>query len=262
MAALLGGPAWRPSVGIIPGVPGLDNRNRARLLLAATPLVPLLALIPGGRWLLPLVAPLTLYQWFARRVRFGDYFGAWKLGMLWAGLLSLGVIALTYLWPGSAGDGILFGEPYRAEMFGWIETGVGKENTPSAFIPEHLLHLGVFVLLTWASGGYLGLALGAALVAYMSYFVGSYGAAGEPFSAQWFLGPVVAWVPWSVLRVAAFVLLGTLFTRPLLSRRLWPFERQEAILFTLALSGILGDILLKSFTAPQYGLFLRQLAGW
>lgn len=240
----------------------LDSLARARLLLAATPLVPFVVLVPGGRWLLPVVAPLTLYVWFARRVRLGDYLGAWKIGMLWAGLLSLGVVALVYLLPGAAEAGILHGEPYRREMFGWIETGLGKENTPSLFIPEHLLHLGLFVLLTWASGGYLGLVLGAALVAYMSYFVGSYAVTLEPFLLRYAAGPVLAWVPWSVLRVAAFVLLGTVFSRPLLMRRPWPFERREAQLLALALSGIVGDIVIKAFAAPAYGLFLRGLAGW
>jgi hypothetical protein len=240
----------------------LDSLARARLLLAATPLVPFVVLVPGGRWLLPVVAPLTLYVWFARRVRLGDYLGAWKIGMLWAGLLSLGVVALVYLLPGTAEAGILHGEPYRREMFGWIETGIGKENTPSLFIPEHLLHLGLFVLLTWASGGSLGLVLGAALVAYMSYFVGSYAAALEPFLLRYAAGPVLAWVPWSVLRVAAFVLLGAVFSRPLLVRRPWPFERREAQLLALALSGIVGDIVIKAFAAPAYGLFLRGLAGW
>lgn len=232
----------------------LDSLARARLLLAATPLVPFVVLVPGGRWLLPVVAPLTLYVWFARRVRLGDYLGAWKIGMLWAGLLSLGVVALVYLLPGAAETGILHGEPYRREMFGWIETGIGKENTPSLFIPEHLLHLGLFVLLTWASGGYLGLVLGAALVAYMSYFVGSYAVAVDALV----LGPLVAWVPWSVLRVAAFVLLGVVFAKPLLVRRPWPFARRETVLFGLALSGILGDLVIKALAAPAYGLFLRH----
>jgi len=243
-------------------VPRLDSLARARLLLATTPLVALVALLPGGRWLFPAVAPLTLYVWFARRVRFGDYLGAWKIGMLWAGLLSLGVVALVHLLPEAAAGGILYGEPYRREMFGWIETGVGKETTPSAFIPEHLLHLGLFVLLTWASGGYLGLVLGAALVAYMSYFVGSYGATIEAPLVRYLAAPVLAWVPWSVLRVAAFVLAGVVFSRPLLVRRPFPFERREAMLLALALTGIVGDIVIKTLTAPAYGAFLHGLAGW
>jgi hypothetical protein len=215
-----------------------------------------MGLLPGGRWALPLLAPLTLYPAFAERVRRRDYLGAWSLGLLWALLLSVGVIVLVSLRPGAAGEAILHGEAYRKEMFGWIATGEAPENHPGVFIPIHLLHLAVFLLLTWASAGYLGLALGAALVGYMSYFVGSYAVA----SAHPILGAVAAWVPWSVLRVFAFVLLGCLFARPFLLRRAWPFERPEYQLMALAASGLLVDILMKSLLAPSYGLFLRQLA--
>jgi hypothetical protein len=226
-------------------------------LLPLTLLLPLLTAVPGGSWALPLVAPLTLWPAFRERVRAQDYLGAWTLGMAWALLLSAGVILLVLWWPEAARAGILHGEAYRQEMFGWVRTGVAPENSPRLFIPQHLLHLGVFLLLTWASGGYLGLVLGAFLVAYMSYFVGSYAAAsGHPF-----LGAILAWVPWSVVRVCSFVLLGALFSRPLLARRLWPFERWEVRLMALAFAGLLVDILVKAFFAPSYGLFLRQLGG-
>lgn len=238
-------------------MPSLTPLARGRLLLAATPLVPLLAVVPGGGWLLPLAAPLTVYGWFRRRVVAGDYPGAWRLGLAWAALLSLGVIALTELLPEAAARGIVHGEAYRTEMFQWIATGLGRENDPRAFVPQHLLHLGLFILLTWISGGYLGLALGAALVGYMSYFVGSYAAA----SGHLLAGALAAWVPWSVLRVAAFVLIGAVLARPLLVRRRWPFGRREGMLLALAATGILGDLVVKALLAPTYGLFLRQLAG-
>jgi hypothetical protein len=226
-------------------------------LLPLTLLLPLLAGVPGGRWALPLAAPLTLWPVFRERVRARDYLGAWTLGMAWAVLLSAGVILLALWWPEAARAGILHGDDYRREMLGWISTGVAPENSPRLFIPQHLLHLGVFLLLTWVSGGYLGLVLGAFLVAYMSYFVGSYAAvSGHPV-----LGSVLAWVPWSVVRVCAFVLLGALFARPLAARRIWPFERWEVQLMALAFAGILVDILVKSFFAPSYGIFLRQLGG-
>jgi hypothetical protein len=113
------------------------------------------------------------------------------------------------------------------------------------------------VVLCWVSGGYLGLVLGAVLMGYMSYFVGSYAAAaGAPL-----LGSLVAWVPWSVIRVLAFILVGCLFARPLLVRRIWPFERRELRLLLLGLAGILADILLKALAADTYGVFLRGLAG-
>jgi hypothetical protein len=225
-------------------------------LLLLTPFLPLLVLLPGGGWLLSLLSPLTVYPSFTARVRERDYWGAWRIGILWALLLSAGVILLVFLMPEAARGGIVQGERYRQEMFGWIATGEGKENDWRQFLPEHLFHLAVFLLLTWASGGYLGLVLGAILTAYMSYFVGSYAAAsGHPL-----LGSLAAWVPWSVIRVCAFVLFGALFARPLLVRKAWPFERLEYRLMALAAMGIAADILIKIIVARPYGLFLRQMA--
>lgn len=227
-------------------------------LLALTPFVPALAAIPAwGRWVLPLCAPLTVYPAFAARVRRADYAGAWVLGMSWAVLLSVGVIALVETWPHAAAAGVLRGEPYRVEMFGWIATGVAPENDWRQFVPIHLEHLVLFLLLTWVSGAYLGLVLGAALVGYMSYFVGSYAvASGHPLA-----GAVAAWVPWSVLRVMAFVLLGCLFARPLLGGgRVWLFGRREAKLLALAACGLVADVALKAALAPTYGIWLRHMA--
>lgn len=227
-----------------------------RLLLALTLLLPLLAALPAaGKWLLPLVAPLTLYPAFRERVLARDYRAAWALAMAWAFLLSAGVVLLVLLWPEAARQGIWNGEPYRQEMFAWIATGEGSEADWRRFLPVHLAHLALFVVLTWVSGGYLGLVLGAALVAYMSYFVGSFAAA----SGHLVLGALAAWVPWSVVRVAAFVLLGAVFARPLLVRRPWPFERLEHRLMALAAAGILADILIKAFFARPYGRFLREM---
>ena len=221
-----------------------------------TPFLPLLAALPGGAWLFPLLAPLTLYPALVERVRERDYFKAWQLGVAWAVLLSAGVIALVFWLPEAARAGILHGAPYREEMFGWINTGVAPENDWRQFLPTHALHFAIFLVLTWVSGGYLGLVLGAVLMGYMSYFVGCYAAAvGHPF-----LGSLAAWVPWSVLRVLAYILFGCLFARPLLVRRVWPFEREETRLMALAASGLVADVLIKAFLAPGYGLFLRQMA--
>jgi hypothetical protein len=238
------------------GAAGGPARRLPAWTFLLTPFLPLLAALPGGRWALPLLAPLAVYPAFAARVRERDYLGAWSLGVAWAALLSLGVILLVAFLPAAARAGILHGEEYRREMFGWVATGEAPENHPAVFIPQHLLHLGLFLAATGISGGYLGLAMGAALVGYMSYFVGSYAvASGHPV-----LGALAAWVPWSVLRVAAFVLLGAVFSRPLLVRRPWPFARLEYQLMALAASGLAADILIKATLAPAYGRFLRQMA--
>ena len=180
---------------------------------------------------------------------------AWLLGVGWAALLSVSVIILVHWRPDLAGETILRGEPYRQEMFGWIWEGLGREVTPAVFLPEHALHLSAFLVLAYISGGYASLVLGAFLTAYMSYFVGSYAVAvHEPF-----LGAVVAWVPWSVVRVLAFILLGCLFAKPLLVREFWPFSKREYRLMALAGLGIGVDLTLKILLAPVYGLWLRSL---
>src|SRR5436305_709111 len=87
-------------------------------LLPLTLLLPLLAVVPGGAWALPLIAPLTLWLAFRERVRAQDYLGAWTLGMAWAVLLSAGVILTVLWWPEAARGGVLHREAYRQEMFG------------------------------------------------------------------------------------------------------------------------------------------------
>jgi hypothetical protein len=220
-----------------------------------TVLLPWLVALPGGGWLLPLAAPLTVYPAFARRVRERRYGAAWGLAMSWAVLLSAGVIALVLLRPALAARGILHGPVYRDEMFHWIFTGVGKETTPARFVPEHLLHLAAFLVLTLVSAGYLGLVLGAFLTAYMSYFVGSFAAA----ASNPLVGSLAAWVPWSVIRVMAFVLLGALVARPMLVHQRWPFRRREGWLFAIAAAGVVADLVLKTLLAPWWGHLLRSL---
>jgi hypothetical protein len=221
------------------------------------------AVWPAARWTLPFLAAALVYPPFAARVRRGDTIGAWRIGMAWSAALSAGVLTLTLVRPEWAAAGIVNGPAYRDEMLGWIDTGVGREGDWRAFLPQHGLHLAAFVTLTLASGGYLGLALGAALLAYMNFFVASY----ADLSANPWLGVLIAWVPWSILRVMAFVLLGALLAAPILrggaprseAPRWW--GTAERRLFWLVLSGLLGDILLKTFSAARYGEFLRDVLG-
>lgn len=261
-AAVAAGESPRPSG---PDVVAADDSHGAEKAATAenpawvllTPLLPWLVALPGGNWALPLVAPLTIYPAFARRVKERRYGAAWTLAMLWAALLSVGIIVLVLVRPTLAAAGIVHGPAYRAEMSEWILSGVGKEVSPARFVPEHLLHLAAFMILTLVSAGYLGLVLGAFLMAYMSYFVGAFAAAsGQPLT-----GALAAWVPWSVVRVMAFVLLGALLARPLLVRErrpsLW-FGRREAWLFGLAAAGIATDLVVKTLLAPWWGRLLRQ----
>jgi len=231
-----------------------DWRRRAAWLVLA-PILPALALAPGGRWLGPLVAPLALWPAFSFDVRQRRRARAFATSLVWALLVSAGTIALAEREPQATGRGIWHAEPYRMEMFGWIETGNAPENQPARFLPLHASHLAGFAILSLISGGYLGLALGAALLAYMNYFVAAFAvSSGLPVS-----GAVLAWVPWAVIRVVSFVALGIVLARPMLARDGWRFDRAERRWIGWALAGILADAALKTLAAPSYGLFLRHL---
>jgi hypothetical protein len=102
---------------------------------------------------------------------------------------------------------------------------------------------------------------------YMSYYVLGY---LELSGAQagWDVGAVLvrflaAWHFWSVLRVASFVLAGTLLAEVLLRRFGAPRERDRWFWLLLACAGggIVLDIVLKSLTAPWWATVLHGLAG-
>jgi len=210
--------------------------------------------LPAGRWLLPVGAVALMFPEFLSRVRKGEVPDAFRWAIAWAAVLSAAVIAATQLWPERAAAGILRGEPYRNEMFEWIRTGVGRESEPRQFVPQHLLHIAAFTVLSLLSGGAAGLLLGAVLIGYMSYFVGSVAAAG----GQPVLLIGAAWFPWSVIRVLSFVLLGVLASRPIALRQRWPYQREDIRWIALVAAGLCADMLLKAAAAPAYGRLLRS----
>jgi hypothetical protein len=223
--------------------------------MALTPAAALLLFLPAGGWLLALLAPLTLWPTFRREIRADRDGAAFRAAVLWAILFSAAIVAFTLAFPEAAARGIVRGEAYRSEMFAWIETGVGKEGSWRLFLPEHALHLVGFGLLAAVSGGYLGLALGAALLAYMNYFVASVVAA----SSDGATAGLTAWFPWSVSRVLAFVALGVLLARPLLRRNRWPYEPRHRRWWILVTLGIAVDVGLKIALAPAFRERLHEL---
>jgi hypothetical protein len=238
------------------GIPVVPRRSSLpATLLGMTPLCALLLFVPYGGWLLIAIAPLALWPSFAAAIRADRDGEALRKAILWVILLSTGILLFVRLFPETAAANVVRGESYRDEMFSWIETGEGKESDWRRFLPEHALHFALFALLSTASGGYLGLALGAGLLAYMNYFVASaMAASSEPFTVL-----TTAWFPWSVSRVLAFIAFGVLLARPLLRGLKWPFERRHTFWFLLAACGLVLDVLLKIAFAPAFRERLHQL---
>lgn len=177
------------------------------------------------------------------------------MGMaLWAFLISVVIGIASYGRPESMESVILNAREYQGEMFHWINTGVGPEGDVRQFLPQHLLHFGVFSLVTFLSVGFLGLVMGSALVNYMSFYVGTLLLHSERFWAVL----VLAWPPWAVLRVFGFI-LAAIFLAALAMRILTGSkEKAEGAERYLIIGGMLliSDVFLKWTLAPTWRLLL------
>jgi hypothetical protein len=251
-----------------PSRPAADVRPPRRLLRILLPalLAPVVVfcaftvagMSPGaGRIALPGLATLAIYPVFARFVGEGRRAAAILAAVLWAISLSASLITHTARDPQTAGAGVLLGPGYRDEMFDYVASGEGRESDHARFVPQHLLHAGIFAVVTLLSGGVLGLVMGAVLVGYMSYYVGALAAGPHPLTAG-----LLGWPPWAIVRVVAFILLGAVLSRPLLVRLRGRPERllaepADRRLLGIALALLLLDILLKATFAPAWSQILR-----
>jgi hypothetical protein len=215
-----------------------------------------LGLAIGVPWLLPLLNAGPAYAAMVVLLRRGDLRRAVITMLAWALALAVtGTLAFA-LWPGPPDGLVLNGPAYRDEMFAWIRTGVGREGSPSQFIPQHALHLAAFVVLSLATASALSIAMGAVLMNYMDFYVASLARAGAPAWAVVFLG----WQPWAIARVSAFSTLGVVLAPPLL-RRLGLAVPPVPVKPCLAAAGaaLLVDVALKTMLAPLWGRWLRAL---
>lgn len=152
------------------------------------------------------------------------------------------------------------GLQYRNEMFEFVKSGgvAGEEAHFTQFAPMHALHLGLFMILCGATAGLAGLALGAALLDYMSYYVGALVAeAAEHGSVGKTL--LCAWSPYAIIRVLAYALIGSGLTTWFFGPRDARSRAKGAILVGIGLA--LVDVLTKHFFAKSYGQSLLQSTG-
>lgn len=212
----------------------------------------------GARWLLPVLNTAPAYAAMFVLLRRGRRDGAVWAMLLWAATLAVGGTLFFRFWPTPVDAVVWHGPEYRQEMFHWIRTGIGREGHLSQFLPQHLLHLAVFVALSLATASAVSILGGAVLMNYMDFYVASLGRAGVPGWATTLLG----WQPWALCRVAAFCILGVVLSEPLLGRlagrRFEGFAPARRWLATAAVL-LLADWVLKAALAPTWGLRLRAL---
>lgn len=226
------------------------------ILLAGTPLLTLLGYSSGLPWLLPILQVLPAYPLMVRDLKKGKKLPAILRMLAWALVVAVTMEALALHRPETGTASVIHGAAYRDEMVRWVRTGIGRESSPAQFIPEHVLHLAAFVSLSLVSGSLLSLILGAVLMNYMSFYVGSLMALAESPGRVLLYG----WPPWAILRVIAFVILGVVLAGPALRRVVGvPFRWQENRgLLLAALTALVLDIILKALLAPAWSGILRS----
>jgi len=230
------------------------------LLVSGTLLSYAIAWATGVPALVPVLNTLPALLFLFLSLRDGRLGRAIALMLLWAATLGAAATALSYLDPLRTGRLFINAEAYRRDMFFWVLTGIGAESDPARFVPVHVAHASLFCGLSLVSGSVLSMPMGALLMNYMGHFVGALAAASQhPLPTA-----LAAWVPWSIIRIASFVVLGVVLAGPVLSR-VGGFRyrlRDHFPVLIIALSGLLTDIVLKAALAPEWQRLLRWIVGW
>ena len=225
-------------------------------LFAGTIAATAIGFLAGNKVLLPILQILVAYPLLYSLVVRGLRKRAFVAMLFWALSLAIVVVTASAYYPAPATESIFYGANYKDQMFHWIKTGEGAEGNPVQFVPVHLLHFVVFVGLSLSTGSLLSLLMGALLMNYMSFYVASVIGASQ---GHWVAG-LMAWHPWSAIRVASFVILGVILGEPLIckiQKRTYEYLSVRPY-FWLALHGLVLDVLMKSLLAPWWGTTLRK----
>jgi hypothetical protein len=219
----------------------------AGVLIGIPFLVPILNVVPA----FPFMVDSLRHQ------RVGEAIGRM---LVWAAALGVCATTAAYLAPVETARLFIHADAYRREMFWFVLTGQGAEGDIREFLPQHAAHAAMFCGLALATGSVLAMPLGAVLMNYMGHYVGALGSASmHPSRAI-----ALAWVPWSLVRIASFVTLGVVLGGPVLVR-VFRFEyrlAEQRRWILLAAAGLVLDVALKWVLAPSWRLLIKSAAGW
>lgn len=227
---------------------------RLPVLAAATAAVTAVFLFLRIPYAMPLAQAAVAWPLFAASCRAGKPGRAAVAVLVFALAAAAVVTGAVAAMPADHFDrAVTRGVRYRDEMFAFLRSGgtEGEEATPALFLPQHALHFGLFVALCLATAGFGGLAMGAALLDYMSYFVGSLVAAAAAAEGNPARALLFSWAPYAIVRVAGYALAGSGLATLLLGPR--EARRRAAAYVALGAGLAVVDVIAKAFLARWYG---------
>jgi hypothetical protein len=229
-------------------------------IVAGTAVSYAVALPLGVPAIVPIFNTLPAFPFMIQALRRGRADEAIVRMLIWAAAMGVCATAIGYWRTAEGGRLFINADAYRREMFTYLLTGVGAEGDIRRFLPQHFLHATMFCVLALATGSLLAMPMGAVLMNYMGYYVGALAASSAHPGAV----VALAWVPWSLVRIASFVTLGVVLAGPLLGRVLgfrYALGEQRRWLW-LAAAGLVLDVLMKGSLAHAWRDMIRNAAGW
>jgi hypothetical protein len=175
--------------------------------------------------------------------------GAWVLGT------TVASVFVFHGHPKETDERVIQAASYRASMLAWLETGRGPESRPGATAVAHLREAIWYTAAAIATANFGSLAMGAVLLNEMNAYVATLLRAAKRTGTVLLL----AWSVWSVVRVAAYVVIGAAAATPLLRLSGWHVDASALQPMALAgACGVLLDVVLKLALSRPCG---RALAG-
>ncbi|MHC4990576.1 MAG: hypothetical protein ACYTGC_06305 [Planctomycetota bacterium] len=203
--------------------------------------------------LLPLIQGLFGFVAFATAWRGGGAIpGALAVGA-WAVGTTLYALPVFLRHPQETDRRVWRARPYREQMLDWLRTGKGPETRPLATARAHLYELAAYLAAATLTVNLLSIVLGALLLNYMNAYVSRLLVAAR---RAWTVR-LLSWNVWSVIRVAAYVMLGSAAAAPAAALLGYPSPPGQAewLLWTGG-AGVVLDFALKLSLSRPCGRLL------
>jgi hypothetical protein len=209
----------------------------------------------GSRFALPLLQGLFGFFAFAIAWRVvGAIFGVLAVGG-WAIGTTLYSIHLFKKQRDRIDERVLRARAYRESMFAWLRSGRGPESQPLITARTHLMELLLYLAAATLTANLLSIVMGAILLNHMNAYVSVLLLSAR---RKWTVR-LLAWNSWSVVRVGAYIMLGSASAAPLAGWFGYPasLTRVRWLLYMGGI-GVVLDLVLKLLLSRSCG---RLLAG-